>query len=130
MMNTFIVAIGLDKQGEISCTHFGDSEEILYAEVMKGSVRLLEKNVNPVMEFDEEKHGDQAKLNAAHDILGNATIIVAGKMSPNFRQMRKKKDRMPIVSARTLDETLDYLKASLEEIIAYFDDPENIYLKI
>ena len=130
MPGKIIAAIGLDLQGRVSDTHFGDSAAICFAEIGTGPMPQCQIIVNPLKKVDEAGHGDAEKLAAAQDLLGKVMLVVAGRMSPNFKKMREKKGKLPVVSSLSLKDTLDYLTIHLDEIKAYFADPENIYLKI
>lgn len=130
MKDAFQAAVGIDAQGDITGTHFGDSDSIAFVEISVEGFKILQEMENPLRQIDEEGHGSREKLEAAQGMLRSATFVIAGKMSPNFKKMRLNKGKMPIVTSRDLHETLTYLVKNLDAIAAYFEDRKNIYFKI
>ncbi|HOO47486.1 MAG TPA: NifB/NifX family molybdenum-iron cluster-binding protein [Deltaproteobacteria bacterium] len=130
MKDTFKAAVGADALGDISCTHFGDSEAIVFVDISADGFTIVGKINNPLKQTDDEGHASRKKLESAKKMLFDVTFIISGKMSPNFKKMRLEKGKMPIVTTRPLDETLTHLAENLEDITAYFEDTKNIYLKV
>ncbi len=117
------VALGLSPTGEISPTHFGDSHQVLLAEIRDGTYQVLERSPNP-MKALEGAHGE-AKLGKASDFLRDVQIVVSGRKSPNFVRLREKKGKWPVVAQGDPERFLEWLAAHMRELEEWFSSPEN-----
>ncbi|NOY22058.1 MAG: hypothetical protein GXO70_00920 [Acidobacteria bacterium] len=118
-------AIAITKDGAISPTHFGDADQLLFAEVCQGKLRILETRPNPVKKVDEERHGSQEKLNQAAGMMKKVDIVATGKLSGNFRKMRTEKNKWPFITKMDPEPFLNWLKDSLSELEDWFSNPDN-----
>ncbi len=123
------VAIAITKDGAISPTHFGDADQLLFAEVREGEFRILETRPNPVKEIDEEHHGSQGKLNKASGMMKGVAIVATGKLSSNFRKMRTEKGKWPILTKMDPDSFLNWLSHSLPALESWFNASGNTVYK-
>ena len=119
------VAIAITKDGTISPTHFGDADQLLFAEVCQGEFRILETRPNPVKKVDEERHGSQGKLNQAAGMMKSMNIVATGRLSINFKKMRTEKNKWPFITKMNPEPFLNWLKDSLPELEEWFKDPKN-----
>jgi len=119
------VAIAITKDGTISPTHFGNAEQLLFAEVCPGEFRILETRLNPVKEVDEERHGSQGKLNRVAGMMKSVDIVATGRLSTNFKKMRTEKGKWPFITKMEPESFLEWLKDSLLELEDWFNNPEN-----
>ncbi|MCK5878803.1 MAG: hypothetical protein KAH24_03425 [Holophagae bacterium] len=119
------VAIAITKDGTISPTHFGDADQLLFAEVCQGEFRILETRPNPVKKVDEERHGSQGKLNQAAGMMKSMNIVATGRISINFKKMRTEKNKWPILTKMDPEPFLNWLKDTLPELEEWFKDPKN-----
>jgi len=119
------VAIAITKDGTISLTHFGNAEQLLFAEVCPGEFRILETRLNPVKEVDEKRHGSQGKLNRVADMMKSVDIVASGRLSTNFKKMRTEKGKWPFITKMEPESFLEWLKDSLLELEDWFNNPEN-----
>ncbi len=119
------VAIAVTEDETISPTHFGDAEQLLFAEVCQGKFRILATKPNPVKRVDEERHGSQEKLNQAAGMMKKVDIVVTGKLSGNFKKMRTEKNKWPFITGLDPELFLNWLKNALPEVEEWFKDPDN-----
>ena len=120
------VAIAITKDGTISPTHFGDAEQLLFAEVCQGEFRILETRPNPVKQVDEERHGSQGKLNQAAGMMKSVDIVASGRLSINFKKMRTEKGKWPFITKMEPERFLNWLQDSLPELEDWFSNQDNI----
>ncbi len=87
-MEKFIAAFGVDKNGDLTDAHFGDSEYFEIFSVSKSSITFVEQRKN--LKIREEKHGDPKKAKAISTLLSGVDVLVAFRMGPNILRMKKK----------------------------------------
>lgn len=119
------VAIAITEEGIISPSHFGDAEQLLFAEVCPGEFRILETRPNPVKQVDEERHGSQGKLNQAAGMMKTMNIVATGKLSINFKKMRTEKNKWPIITKMDPEPFLNWLCHSLPALESWFNNADN-----
>ena len=129
-MSKLKVAVAIDSKGDITQTHFGDCKTIVFAEISEEGYTVLERTRNLLRQDNDGDHGDLRKLKTARDLLHEVCILVAGRMSPNFKKLRLQDGKMPVISTQSMAQTLEYLTANLSRVVAHFENPDNIYLKI
>ena len=118
------VAIAIDENRHISQTHFGDATQILLARVKAGAHELLDVFPNP-LKGEEEGHGGLQKLEKAKTFLADIQILATGKASINFKRLRAKSGKWPVVSPLDPEALLDWLSLHLEELQAWFTNAEH-----
>ncbi|BBB31994.1 iron-molybdenum cofactor-binding protein [Thermotomaculum hydrothermale] len=92
-----------EKDGKVANSHFGDSEKILFYTIdLENNTITFEKEIkNPLKDFKEEKHGSEEKLKNALEILKDREVIASGKPSPNFKKLKEKFGKIPVVIQST-----------------------------
>ena len=118
------VAIAVDENSHISQTHFGDAAQILIARVKAGAHESLDMFPNP-LKGAEEGHGGLQKLEKAKAFLEDIQILATGKASINFKRLRAKSGKWPVVSPLDPEALLDWLSLHLEELQRWFADAEH-----
>ncbi len=112
------IAIGRTN-GKVSDSHFGDSDELLFYSVNleTGEVEFERSVENPIKKLDEQGHGSEEKLRAAAEVLEDRSVIISGKPSPNFKKLKEKYGKIPVVVRST-----DDIDEVISKIIAHFRD--------
>ncbi len=88
VMKKFIAAFGVDKDGNLTDGHFGDSEYFEIFSISENSIVLAEKRKN--LKIVEKMHGDPNKAKAISALLSGVDVLVAFRMGPNILRMKKK----------------------------------------
>ncbi|WP_188020335.1 NifB/NifX family molybdenum-iron cluster-binding protein [Deferribacter autotrophicus] len=125
-MEKVLIAIALDKNGNLAKTHFGDADFIQYIQMENGEITFSEKKENILKNFNEEKHGGHGKMKFAAEVLQDVKIVISGAMSPNFKRLKTNANLYPIVSKKDLENTIQYLKDNLQKIMKFFSGKENL----
>jgi predicted Fe-Mo cluster-binding NifX family protein len=123
---------------QLTSKHFGDSEIFVIGEIDEtGTVKLLEQMKNNFKDVDESTaHGSKEKRNSIISYLGEGIdFIIAGQMSPNFKQINMKTSVCPVVSQiRDIKHVLNFLGSNFhllrEKHAAKSENRETEILKI
>ncbi len=123
---------------QLTSKHFGDSEIFVIGEIHEdGTVRLLEQMKNNFKNIDESTaHGSKEKRNSIISYLGEGIdFIIAGQMSPNFKQINTKTRVCPVVSQiRDIKHVLSFLGSNFhllkEKYTAKMENRETDILRI
>ncbi len=101
-MGKIKVAIA-EKNGNLSNTHFGDSDKILFytIDTEKNTITFEKEMDNPLKAVKEENHGSEEKLKKAMELLNDRDVIVSGMPSPNFKKLKEKFGKIPVVVQST-----------------------------
>ncbi len=124
-MGKIKVAIA-EKNGNVSNTHFGDSEKILFytIDLEKNTITFEKEMDNPLKSFEEEKHGNEDKLKKAMEILKDRDIIASGMPSPNFKKLKEKFGKIPVVVQST--DNINIALARIADTIKEMKESEEI----
>ncbi len=117
------VAIGVTEQGQISPTHFGDSDRLILARIQASAYELLDNIPNP-LKNEEEGHAHKGKLEKAKTFLEGVQIIATGKASVNFKRLQAKNGKWPVVSDKDPKALLVWLSEHLDDLEVWFSDPD------
>ena len=123
---------------QLTSRHFGDSELFVIGDIDEnGTVRLLEQMKNNFKNIDESTaHGSMEKRNSIISYIGaDIDFIIAGQMSPNFKQINIQTRVCPVVSQiRNIKHVLNFLGSNFhllrEKQIAKSEDRETSILEI
>ena len=123
------VAIGITEQGQISPTHFGDADRVILARIRSDAYELLDNMPNP-LKGEEEGHAHKGKLEKAKAFLRDVQIIATGKASINFKRLQAKSGKWPIVTDKSPEALLAWLSENLDNLRAWFSDPDKGVFRI
>ena len=92
-----------EKNGNVSNSHFGDSDKILFYEIdlEKNTITFEKEMDNPLKQVKEDNHGSEGKLKKAMEILKDREIIASGMPSQNFKKLKEKFGKIPVVVQST-----------------------------
>jgi len=104
-------------QGHIADSHFGESDALLFytIDTATGESVFEGSKENPIKKLDEQGHGSQEKLLAAAEVLEDRQVVVSGQPSPNFKKLKEKYGKIPVVVRST-----DDVEQILAKLTAYF----------
>ncbi len=121
-MQDLCVVLGCKSGQELSTGHFGDSKEFLTYKIFKnGKTEKVSVLENTQKEVDEsQKHGAEKKRGGILKLLGDIDIIVAAKMSPNFKQINESKPVLPVVCNFS----------RVDEIVKYFENNAGYFMEL
>lgn len=110
------IAIGTKDGIKISPTHLGDSEYFYVYELFEDKrYNLIEKVKNPC--YGKNEHASKDKMEAILKLLKGLEILVAKKLSPNFKKISKEKPIQPIVIDRDeISEIIDIIYSNWAQI--------------
>ncbi|HEM46935.1 MAG TPA: hypothetical protein ENO23_07810 [Alphaproteobacteria bacterium] len=116
-MSTLRICIGCEDGERIASTHMGDTRQFLIYDIPElGEMRFVETRRNTAVDMDHAQHG---KMRSIIGILSDVDVFVAARNSPNFRRIAAETRYQPVVvDARTVEETLDLIRASFGGIMA------------
>lgn len=117
------VAIGVTEEGQISPTHFGDSDRVILARIQSSAHELQDNIPNP-LKNEEEGHAHKGKLEKAKTFLKDVQIIATGKASINFKRLQAKSGKWPVVSDKDPETLLTWLSEHLDDLEVWFSDPD------
>ena len=107
-----------EKDGKVANTHLGDSDKILFytIDTEKNTIEYEKDIANPLK--DIEGHGREEKLKKAMEVLKDREVIASGMPSPNFKKLKEKYGKIPVVvqSTDNINIALARIADTLKEI--------------
>jgi len=109
-MQALKVVLGTDDGKRLSRGHLGDSRIFRIYILSKDGEATLEREIENT--YPEEKsHGGEEKMKAILSLLGQVDLMVARKLSPNFKKIAATKPIQPVrVVVDTVEEALEVLR--------------------
>ena len=114
-MKQFRVALGSNDGVTIADTHMGDTARFHVYDLFEDArSEPVDTRDNPALDGG---HGKPEKMKAIVAMLKDVDVVVARKLSPNFRRIAEGTRHQPVVvDADRIDETLERLHAAFDMI--------------
>ena len=114
-MKRIRIALGSDDGATIVDTHMGDTARFHIYDLFEDSKsELVDTRDNPAL---DEGHGKIEKMKAIVAMLSDVDVVVARKLSPNFRRIADGTKHQPVVvGADRIDDALESLHGAFATI--------------
>jgi len=114
-MKRIRLALGSDDGVTIVDTHMGDTARFHIYDLFEDSKsELVDTRDNPAL---DEGHGKAEKMKAILGMLDDVDVVVARRMSPNFRRIAAGAKHQPVVvAAEVIDDALASLHSAFDTI--------------
>jgi len=114
-MKQFRIALGSNDGVTVADTHMGDTSRFhIYDLFEDARSEPVDTRDNPAL---DEGHGKAEKMKAIVAMLKDVDVVVARKLSPNFRRIAEGTRHQPVVvDADQIEGALEKLHASFETI--------------
>ncbi len=123
-MRKFRVCIGSNDDENMADTHMGDTRRFHIYDLFENSESVfVDKRGNVAREMD---HAKADKMKAIIESVGDADVLVARKMSPNFSRIASGTRHQPVVvAALKIQDVLLALGRAFDEIHGYVERRRN-----
>jgi len=117
-MKNIRLCIGSNDEINIAKTHMGDTDFFLIYDLYENSENeFIEKRVNAPKNME---HAKSEKMKEILRIINDVDVLVAGQLSPNFKNIAKQTKYQPIVvKTENIPDALTTLCESFDEIYEY-----------
>ncbi|MBN2618057.1 MAG: hypothetical protein JXR64_07060 [Spirochaetales bacterium] len=126
-MDKLKVCIGSNHGINIAQTHMGDTKFFYIYEIFRNSdYFFIDKRINTAIDMD---HSNEDKMKSILSIVDDVDILVAEKLSPNFKKIAKTTKYQPIViKTESIEDGINIICKNFDEIYTQIQNKKSGFI--